>query len=215
EGCDGVGLVARWRGRPVGFTIVDPPAASFLGDGALEALAGRKFADAVLRAKVEEELSARWPAPKTRDPPALTVAVCTKDRPARLARLLASLESARRDPPFRFLEILVVDNAPSDDETGKVAAAAGVRHVVEPKVGLDFARTRALRAATGGLLAFLGDGVPVDPAWLGGLWKAWRRAPDAGGFTGLVLPMRLDTPAQLFFERSGGFGRGFEPTQFR
>ena len=35
------------------------------------------------------------------------------------------------------------------------------------------------------------------------------RVPAAGGFVGLVLPLFLDTEAQICFEREGGFGSSF------
>jgi GT2 family glycosyltransferase len=95
-----------------------------------------------------------------------------------------------------------------------VAGFPDVRYVFEPRAGLDFARNAAVRHATGELLAFLDDDVVVDRDWLEGLFAAWHGCPDAGGFTGLVLPHRLDTEAQVQFELRGGFGRGFEPKTF-
>ena len=86
---------------------------------------------------------------------------------------------------------------------------ARVRYVHEPLTGLDFARNAALHAATGDLLAYLDDDVVVDAQWLEGLHSVWSDCPDAGGYSGLVLPYRLDTEAQIAFESFGGFGRGF------
>jgi GT2 family glycosyltransferase len=80
---------------------------------------------------------------------------------------------------------------------------------------LNFARNAALSAATGDLIAYLDDDVVVDRIWLDGLAAAWRGSPTAGGFTGLVLPLRLDTPAQIFFELRRGFGRGLARDEFR
>ena len=89
-----------------------------------------------------------------------------------------------------------------------------MRYVFEPKAGLDFARNAALHAATGDLIAYLDDDVVVDRNWLSGLAKAFRDNSAAGGFTGLVLPLRLDTDAQVYFEQHGGFGRGFARNEF-
>jgi GT2 family glycosyltransferase len=117
---------------------------------------------------------------------------------------------------FESVEILVVDNAPSDDATRRaVEGFPGVRYVLEPRAGLDFARNAALQAATGDYLAFLDDDVVVDRGYLQALSAAVRARPEAGGFTGLVLPFRLDTEAQVRFESRGGFGRGFQRTEFR
>jgi glycosyltransferase involved in cell wall biosynthesis len=109
----------------------------------------------------------------------------------------------------------VIDNASVDDATrAAVATFADVRYVFEPKAGLNFARNAALTNATGDILAFLDDDVVVDRHYLQGLAIAERGAPDAGGFTGLVMPFKLETDAQIAFEDRGGFGRGFSRRVF-
>src|SRR5882724_13388305 len=83
-------------------------------------------------------------------PLAVTVAVCTRDRPEDLARCLDALAALR----YPGLELLVVDNAPATrDAHGVVAARPGVRYAVEPRPGLGWARNRALAEATGEILA--------------------------------------------------------------
>lgn len=84
----------------------------------------------------------------------------------------------------------------------------------EPRPGLDFARNCALRECRNDLLAFLDDDVVADRGWLLGLLEAWRENPDAGAFTGLVLPLELGSRAQILFESCGGFGRGFEKIRY-
>jgi len=104
----------------------------------------------------------------------------------------------------------VVDNAPADDMTEKlVATFPDVRYVCEKRLGLNFARNRALKEAEGYLLAFLDDDVTVDPLWLEGLMEAWAENRDAGAFTGLVLPYELSTKAQILFEERGGWRKSF------
>ncbi len=106
---------------------------------------------------------------------------------------------------------MVVDNAPSDDATARlVRAHAGVRHVVEPRAGLDHARNRALAEARGALLAYTDDDVLPDPEWARSIVDAFRQVPEAAAVTGLVLPAELRHVAQLLFESYGGFGRGFD-----
>ena len=213
---DGLGVVARWNDRLVGFALLPRPPGSGLSAAEVERLASERFAGAVLAAKAEAEIRARWPEPEAPPAPSVSLAICTKDRAVRLRRLLASLANLEHRDLFAAVEILVVDNAPSDDSTAEAAAEfAGVRYVREPKAGLDFARNAALRSATGDYLAFLDDDVVVDRHYLNGLHAAWKGCPDAGGFTGLVLPYRLETEAQIRFERGGGFGRGFVRTDFR
>jgi len=113
------------------------------------------------------------------------------------------------------LEILLVDNAPSDDSTRDLAGQwPEVRYVREPRPGLNFARNRALREARGEILAFLDDDVIADRHWLAGLADAWAANRDAAAFTGLVLPMELETEAQILFEQRGGFRRGFDRIRY-
>ena len=140
--------------------------------------------------------------------PLVTVAVCTRGRPALLARGLDAL--ARLDYPA--LDLLVVDNAPTDTTTEDVVRARpGVRYACEPLAGLDRARNRAIAEARGEILAFTDDDAVPDPAWPRALAAAFASAADVMAVTGLVLPLAVDTEAQELFERAGGFGTGFAP----
>ncbi len=209
---DGVGIVARWRNRPIGFCMLPFPAGSAITVEELTRIADARFATALLEARVADTL----PLPVAGGAPSLSVVICTKDRAVRLTRLLDSLVEAERDPTFRAVEIVVVDNASVDHTTrDAVAGFPGMRYVFEARTGLNFARNAALAAATGDLIAFLDDDVVIDRWWQRGLAEAWRSRPDAGGFTGLVLPFRLDTDAQQLFESRGGFGRGFRRLEYR
>ena len=212
---EGVGLIARLDDELVGFAMVPLAAGSTLSAADLHKLAEERFSWSVLSARAGKSLRARWGEEPAAPAPTLTLAICTKDRAARLGRLLAALVAVRETSPFAATEILVVDNAPSDESTREaVERLDNIRYVREPKAGLDFARNTALASATGDYLAFLDDDVVVDRHYLRGLYRAWRGAPDAGGFTGLVLPYKLETEAQVCFERGGGFGRGFIRTDF-
>lgn len=140
-------------------------------------------------------------------PLAVTVAVCTRDRPEDLARCLDALAALR----YPGLEILVVDNAPATrDAQGVVAARPGVRYAVEPRPGLGWARNRALAEATGEILAFTDDDVVVDAGWVEALAAVFQEDAQVGAVTGLVLPLELETRAQRLFEDYRSFGRGHE-----
>jgi glycosyltransferase involved in cell wall biosynthesis len=210
---DGVGLVARWRDRPIGFEMFPVEPGGLLSAAELRKLADRCFASAVLTAEVEAALP---PVQSSSVNPTLSIVICTKDRPQRVARLLESLQGTVSDPLFRSVEVVVVDNASSTPATREAAASfPDVRYAFEARTGLNFARNAAIEAARGEVIAYLDDDVVVDRRWLQGLANAWRSRPDAGGFTGLVLPFRLDTEAQLTFEGLGGFGRGFKRLEYR
>ncbi len=215
EAENGFAVVARWKGRLAGFHMTKTAPGACLSAAALSSLAEEHFARHALALQAQTEFEARWPPPPAAPAPSLSIAICTKDRAKRLSRLLASLCAAWQASPFVSTEILVVDNASIDGATREaVAAFDGVRYLFEPRAGLDFARNAAVHNTTGDLLAFLDDDVVVDRDWLAGLYAAWLSCPEAGGFTGLVLPYRLDTEAQIEFEGRGGFGRGFEARRF-
>jgi glycosyltransferase involved in cell wall biosynthesis len=210
----GVGLVCRWHGRLVGFIMYQ--ARSGLSAPQVEALVEERLAFDILRMRAADAMSPHWPAPAPPSAVPLSIAICTKDRAQRLERLLVSLDRVVPTSRFKSLEILVIDNASVDDSTRKVAEShALVRYVREPLTGLDFARNAALHAASGDLLAYLDDDVVVDGHWLEGLYAAWSDCPDAGGYSGLVMPYKLETRAQIAFEYFGGFGRGFSRIHHR
>jgi glycosyltransferase involved in cell wall biosynthesis len=144
--------------------------------------------------------------------PTVTVAICTRNRPDDLAMCLESMMRVDH-PPF---EILVVDNAPSSDATELLVRNRfpGLRYVREPRPGLDWARNRAILEARGDILAFTDDDCVVEPGWVGAIARTFAEDSEADVLTGLVVPYELETDAQVLFERSGGFGRGFRRTWF-
>jgi GT2 family glycosyltransferase len=138
--------------------------------------------------------------------PSVTVAICTRDRAADLARCLDAVDALSPPPD----EVLVVDNASRDAATRDVAARhPRARYVHEPQPGLDRARNRAIAESRSDIVAFTDDDVVVDPLWVGALRRAFADDPQVQAVTGLVMPLEMETPAQLLFERYGGFGRGF------
>lgn len=210
----GVALILRYCDRPIGLILQPMLPNSQWSQETLAALVEKEVGDKLIQERLRQEIS----IPEPEVPfPSLTVAICTKDRPDNVKRCLGSLlalqqPAADQQPQF---EILLVDNAPSDQRTHDlIQAMPTVRYTCEPKPGLDFARNRAVQEATGELLAFLDDDVIVDRRWLIGLQEAWAENPNAGGFTGLVLPYELETEAQIIFERRGGFRRGFEKLRY-
>jgi O-antigen biosynthesis protein len=148
--------------------------------------------------------------------PTVSVVICTRDRPAQ--QLNACLRCLRQQRYPRY-DVVVVDNAPTSDAAHAVVALAGdmqVRYIVEPRPGLSWARNAGIAAATGEIIAFLDDDEEPDVHWLAELACGFARGPDIGCVSGVVLPARLDTPAQELFQRLGGHskGRGFSSTVF-
>jgi glycosyltransferase involved in cell wall biosynthesis len=142
----------------------------------------------------------------------VTIAVCTRDRPEMLRECLAAMKALERP----VAEVLVIDNASTDDRTRQVAEEFPfVRYVREPRRGLDWARNRALVEAGTPIIAFTDDDVLVHPGWVSGLLRAFGDEPEAAVVTGLVIPAELATPAQVQFEGRGGFRRGFRRRRFK
>jgi glycosyltransferase involved in cell wall biosynthesis len=205
----GAGLLIRRNGRPIGFLMREN---SSRGTWSPEKLS--KWIGSALNAKiVEEAIRDELAPPRTNVSfPSLSVAICTRNRVATLNRCLDSILPLQQKYGF---ELLVIDNAPCDEATARlVKKFSAVRYVLEQRPGLDFARNRAWKDATGELIAYLDDDVVVDSGWLAGLQEAWDENPDAAAFTGLVMPMRLDTTAQVLFEKRNGFRRGFDKNRF-
>lgn len=196
--CGGVLAVVRRDAVPIGSLLITGPPPHTLGE--LLALA---------------EMRPDPPPEAAAVPLRLTVAVCTKDRPDLLARCLESVLAALEVAgPEVIGDLVVVDNASSDHRTHDVAVAAGATCVREQVPGLDVARNAAVAAASGDVLAFVDDDVVVDPSWARVLARAFASCPAAAAVAGQVRALRLDTPAQLEFERSGGFSLGWQPITF-
>ena len=141
---------------------------------------------------------------------ALSVVVCTRDRPEMLGACIDSLE-AQASPPS---QIIVVDNSTSGSARPVVEDRATVTYVFEPRPGLSVARNAGLAAARGQFVAFTDDDVELPASWTREIVSAFD-APDVDAVTGLVLPASLDTPAQRAFELElGGFTQRYAPLLF-
>jgi GT2 family glycosyltransferase len=148
------------------------------------------------------------------DAPAVSVIVATRDRPEQLDRALASLSRLA----YPNYEVIVVDNAPTDDRTERLIRdrhAATVSYVREPIRGVAAAHNRGLRAAAGSIIAITDDDVIVDPDWLAAIAEGFAAGPGVGCVNGLIVPAELETPAQIMLESSGDFAKGFTRRHYR
>jgi glycosyltransferase involved in cell wall biosynthesis len=216
-------VLVRLHGHPVGILHTEREGCT---SSNLARLILDQFGDAITRHLVGDGLSEAWsidhlshlphrcPRARTEPRASITVAVCTRNRAAHLAECLEALQSL--DYPRHLLEIIIVDNAPSDPSTERVVERfAGFRYVREPRPGLDWARNRAVIESRSEIIAYTDDDVSVDRGWLRAIAAAFEQERDAMCVTGLVVPDEVDTEAQSWFERYGGFGRGFERQVFR
>lgn len=138
-----------------------------------------------------------------------TVAICTRDRPDDLQRCLEGISRLRPGDH----EVLVIDNAPSDDRSMEVAKRFPVRYVREDRPGLDHARNRAVAEARGEVIAYIDDDATPDRDWLYELLANYRQ-PLVVGVTGLTMPFELECEAQEQFEDLAPFSKGFERRVF-
>lgn len=137
---------------------------------------------------------------------AITVVVATCNRPTELAECLASLVGQTHGPE----SIVVVDDAPGGDLTPAVVArfAPRARYVAGARGGLADAHNRALAHVTTPLVAFTDDDVLADRRWLERIVDAFASGSDVACVTGLILPLELQTPAQVLLEGFAGYGKG-------
>ena len=151
-----------------------------------------------------------------RHAPAITIAVCTRNRARGLSRLLSSLH----EQEYPSVQVVVVDNAPSDDRSRRVADEhsphLNLTYVVEPRPGLSRARNRSIEVSDGEIIAWVDDDEVCDRWMAAEIARSFFEHHDAGAVNGMILPAELETSAQLWFERYGGHckGRDFKPTVF-
>ena len=135
----------------------------------------------------------------------VTVVICTRNRAQHLQQCLLMLGQLRCRPQ----QIVVVDNAPSDESTAEVVRNfEEVEYVKEPRAGLDVARNTGIRQASCPVVAFTDDDVRVHPLWVYRVWESFQD-PKVAAMTGLVIASQLETEAQQIFEKHWSFNRGY------
>ncbi|MCH7584942.1 MAG: glycosyltransferase family 2 protein [Acidobacteria bacterium] len=155
--------------------------------------------------------------PGRRDPdsePQVTVIVATRDRTEKLRRCLQSV----LELSYPLFDVVVVDNAPSSDETRRMVEdrygdEPRVRYLRQDKLGLARAHNHGVEAAEGSILAFTDDDVVVDEEWLSNIVDAFGD-PAVGCVTGRIAPLALETPSQRWLESYAGFSKGVERRVF-
>lgn len=194
--------LARYRGEPLGVTCWE-----IAQEGEIDAADLRQAVVGSVGAPGDQRSE---PEPANDD--SLTIAICTRDRSDSLKRALASLHD-QSDPDFA---VIVVDNAPTNDDSRDVVEAAGLprcRYVVEPRGGLSRARNAALAHVDTELVAWLDDDERADRDWIRQIREGFAHESKPDAVCGLMLPAELESEAQVRFEQYGGFnkGRGFVP----
>ncbi|WP_344466999.1 glycosyltransferase [Kitasatospora kazusensis] len=201
--------LVRRHGRPLGLVTATGTPGDPAGLRRDLVEAGRRLDVPVAPAVPAVPASAAPAAPVPgAERPLVSIIICTRDREDMLPQALDALLRTG----YPRAEVLVVDNAPTNDATRELIRTrypGRVRYLREPVPGLARARNCGLAAAHGEICAFTDDDVIVDPGWVAALVGLFVADDRVGCVTGLVLPAELDTEAQAVFERYGGFSKGF------
>lgn len=139
----------------------------------------------------------------------VAVVIATRDRADSLDRCLTSLFDQTRAPD----EVVVVDNAPASTATADLLSAryrGRVHYVLEPTPGLGRAHNAGLRHVSSDIVLFTDDDVVLDRHWVEAMAAPMEEDGTVGCVTGLILPAELETRAQVWTERHGGFGKGLQ-----
>jgi glycosyltransferase involved in cell wall biosynthesis len=225
--------LVRLHGRPLGLVEVNLPLAGLPAD-ALASRIQAELADELAGHLCEDGLPARAldaggiRGPERppcmaareellRDPPTVSVVICTRNRPDSVPTTIRSILGCRY-PADRF-EVIVVDNAPDADKAVHLTDVEFDRdvpvHVTQqPEPGLSHARNEGLERATGEIVVFADDDVEVDRDWLATLVTPFARDPRVGATSGRTLPGALETPVQRWVEGFGGRAESFDTRVF-
>jgi len=205
---EGIYILIKYRRQPVGWVTLRNLQQPANPEQLREAIA-EELGESLVRAVLGRHLH---PVPSDKvDSLPISVIVCTRDRTGQLKRCLQSLVNL----DYRDYEVIVVDNAPSTDDTARLAADMPVRYVREERPGLDRARNRGIAEALYGIVAFTDDDARPDRNWLNAISCAFAER-EVMAVTGPVIPGELETDAQILFELGyGGMGHGFRERTIR
>jgi len=137
----------------------------------------------------------------------VSVLLPTHNRRAQVLRACQAL--ARQDYPHDSFEVLVVDNASTDDTAAHVQACAphapiAIRYLYEAQTGKVHALNTGMAAAAGQVLAFLDDDCEPRPEWLRHLLGGFHE-PGVGVVAGPAyshFPQEVeDDPERRFLAR--------------
>jgi len=200
EQYEGVRILVRYRGRPLGWAYVsNNPWEQTISAARVRQTIVEQLGKKLVRSTLEEEFGAVSEAVADRHLPSISVVICTRDRTDLLKGALEALLAL--DYPDR--EIIVIDNAPTNTSTAEFVARLPVRYVKEERPGLDWARNRGIAEARHEIIAFTDDDARPDRGWLRGM-AAGFADPEIMAVSGLVAPAELETEAQIQFELGYG-----------
>jgi glycosyltransferase involved in cell wall biosynthesis len=131
----------------------------------------------------------------------ITVCICTYRRPELLASLLSALAQQQTDGQFVF-DVVVADNDARRSAEAVVTSAASdspfaLYYDCEPERNISMTRNRAIRNATGDLIAFIDDDELPPANWLLDLYRTFGAFPCDGVLAPVLPDFPSDAPAWL------------------
>lgn len=129
----------------------------------------------------------------------IDVCICTHNPRSKVLNVVLQAIAKQTLSKDAF-QVWVIDNASNPGITDRdlsILAAAGVKHhlIVEPKLGIMYARRRAIEATKGDILVFVDDDNELQDSYLEIVAEIAENRPDIGCFGGkLLLDPNLDYP---------------------
>ena len=138
----------------------------------------------------------------------VSVVICTYERPALLARALASIAAQAPHPGLR-LDVVVVDNSDSGSARAVAQAAAEglpLTYLAAHPANISVARNAGVAATGAGTIAFLDDDQELEPGWLAAVAEGLAAHPH-DLFYGPIRPRfeagaAVSAPARAMFTRA-------------
>jgi GT2 family glycosyltransferase len=200
---DSYRLLIRTHRQPIGWINLNSKGIERITSAEIESAIIQQLPGTITHAALLK--STQSPILSQRIQQGISIVVCTRDRTAQLINCLASLVES----DYENYEILIIDNAPSNEDTFLLCSKYPVKYIKELRPGLDWARNRGIQEASNEIIAFTDDDVKVDKYWLQAMNKIFSNK-EVMGASGYVAPAELETPAQELFEFGyGGMGHGF------
>lgn len=127
----------------------------------------------------------------------ISVVICTRNRASTLAATLQSLSQIQSKYSW---EILLVDNASTDNTKEVIAEHGGqLRYLLAERIGLGAARDFAWRRAKGKIVAFTDDDCYPEPDFVDAVVAAFENNPDVSVIGGQIklydaddIPVAID-----------------------
>lgn len=205
----GYRILLRYRRIPAGWLFLSHAYNHCIAPAQIHQAIKEQLSHEVVKLALADELGMLQPP----EPPmhGISVVVCTRNRSNQLEHCLKGLFALQ----YPLFEIVVVDNAPDNNDTYTLVSSLPVRYIREDRPGLDWARNCGIAESRYDLIAFTDDDATPDPHWLEAIAKTFDD-PEVMAATGYIAPARLETRAQQIFELNyGGMGHGFTRVAYR